>query len=142
MDQIPFVKVSIEEAKAALQGDILKKQAAPQPKKDWAPRRMSLERSSPDLTDRTFKWLASIPPKARPYELAKQFPRIANRLADSWALPFQCEQYLDELMMDSRGDRKGFPPEVATEIAALKMHFMKTSPSVHFGVWGNRIGID
>lgn len=142
MDQIPFVKVSIEEAKAALQNDAIKKDVAPRPKKDWTAKRMSPDRMPPDLHAHTFKWLATLPAKMRPYELSKQFPRITNRIAEIWNRPLHCERYLDELMMDERGDRKGFPAEVAAEIAVLKAHFLRTAACVHFGVWGNRIGFE
>ncbi|HEY0847859.1 MAG TPA: hypothetical protein VGE12_21010 [Noviherbaspirillum sp.] len=142
MDSIPFVKVSIEEAKAALQKEAIKKEVSLPQKKDWSGKRTPPDRHSPDLAPATFKWMASLPSKTRPYELAKQFPRIANRLAETWPRPVHCERYLDELMMDSRGDRQGFPADVAAEIAALKVHFLRAASTVHYGVWGNRIGVD
>lgn len=140
MDSIPFVKVSIEEAKAALQADAVRKDVAPPSKKDWSGRRTPPDINFPDLHAATFKWMATLPSASRPYQLAKQFPRIANRLAESWDRPQQCEKYLDGLIMDGRGDRQGFPPDVAAEIATLKAHFLRAAPTVHKGVWGNGIG--
>lgn len=142
MDSIPFAKVSIEEARAALHSDAMKKDVGPQTKKDWSGRRTPPDKLSPELNTSTFKWMASLPAKSRPYELAKQFPRIANRLAEAWDRPQMCERYLDELILDSRGDRKGFPPGIAAEVTALKAHFLRAEPSVHYDVWGNRIGVD
>lgn len=139
MDPIPFVKVTIDEAKAALQRDARKTSVAPTQARDWAVRRTSSNHVLPDLSAATFKWIASMPLKLRPYQLARQFPRIANRLAETWSRPEICERYLDELIMDSRGGRKGFPPEVATEIAALKAHFMRVAATVQYGVWSNRL---
>ena len=143
MNQIPFVKVSIEEAKAALRNDaVWKSVAPPRPKIDWTAKRMSQDRMPPALHNRTFKWLANLPSKTRPYELAKQFPRIANRLAETWDRPMECLSHLDGLIMDGRGDRKGFPSAVATEIAVLKAHFLRTAAHMQMGVWRNRIGVD
>lgn len=135
MDPIPFVKVSIEEAKAALQGQAIKKEVLPALQRDWSGRRTPPDKQSPELDAATFKWMAGLPAKTRPYELAKQFPRIANRLAESWISPMRCERYLNELMMDSRGNRKGFPADVAAEIAALKAHFLRPAAIEQHSVW-------
>lgn len=142
MDHIPFVKVTLEEAKASLQGDAAQTEPTLPPKRDWRPVRGFTVSDSQELDSHTFKWLASLPKEARPNALARQYPRIVNRVAEIWKRPLQCERYLDELMLDMRGDRQGFPPGVAAEVAALKTYFLSTSNSVHFGVWGNRIGVD
>ena len=142
MDHIPFVKVSVEEAKEALQADVIKNKVTPAPKMNWNPNRLPPTSNSRELAAGTFKWMATLPAQRRPYALARQHPRIANRLAEIWKRPLQCERYLDDLMLDLRGDRAGFPPDVAAEIAALKVHFLRTSNTVHFGVWGNRITVD
>jgi hypothetical protein len=143
MDEIPFEKVSVEEAKRALHGDTAQNAVRPPPQRDWGNSRNLLGQSpSSDLTPLAFKWMASLPREARPHSLARQFPRIANRLAEIWKRPLQCERYIDDLMIDLRGARQGFPPAVAAEIAALKVHFLRTTHTMHFGVWGHRIGVD
>ncbi|RZI42786.1 hypothetical protein EGT07_12410 [Herbaspirillum sp. HC18] len=142
VDEIPFVKVSVEEAKKSLQSDLAKKEVALPPPKDWHRARHPGTQKTEELAPASFKWLATLPRDVRPDNLANQYPRIANRIAEIWKKPLQCERYLDDLMMDMRGDRQGFPRAVAAEIAALKVYFFKTSNSVHFGVWGNRIGVD
>lgn len=143
MDEIPFEKVSVEDVKRALQADTAKTETRPLPQKDWGNSRSKASQpASSDLSPVTFKWLAALPREVRPNSLAKQFPRIANRLAEIWKRPLQCERYIDDLMIDLRGGRQGFPPSVAAEIAALKVHFVRTTNTVHFGVWGNRIGVD
>lgn len=139
MDPIPFVRVTLDEAKAAMQRDARTTGGLTTPARDWPARRVSPNHVLPDLSAATFKWIASMPPKLRPFQLARQFPRIANRIAETWSRPEICERYLDELIMDSRGGRKGFPPEVATEIAALKAHFMRVAATMEYGPWGNRI---
>lgn len=143
MDEIPFEKVSVEDARRALNGDPAKDKVWTVHPTDWSKSRRNFDgQSAQELAADTFKWLAAMPREARPNTLAREYPRIANRLAEIWNRPLQCERYIDDLMMDLRGARQGFPPPVAAEIAALKVHFLRTTSSVHFGVWGNRIGVD
>lgn len=143
MDKIPFEKVSVEDAKRALHGEPAKDVKPVVPAKDWRASRLDFgEQADQDLSPAAFKWLAVIPREVRPNALARQYPRIVNRLAEIWKRPLQCERYIDDLMIDLRGGRQGFPPAVAAEIAALKVHFIRTTTTVHFGVWGNRIGVD
>lgn len=142
MDHIPFKKMSEEEAKKSLQRDVVKTDAKPPLDKDWQLNRLPADCQSEDLAAPTFKWLATIPKEIRPDALAHQFPRIANRLAEIWKRPLQCERYLDDLTIDRRGGRKGFPPDVAAEITALKAYFLRSTKTVRFGIWGNRTGID
>lgn len=52
-----------------------------------------------------------------PEAIAQRFPHILARLAD-WGSA-ALDAYLDELMLDDRGGRQGFPPDVATEIFGL-----------------------
>lgn len=47
------------------------------------------------------------------------FPRIHDRLGATWGTG-QCESYLDRLILDDRGDRDGFPPEVLTALLVLQ----------------------
>ena len=142
MDEIPFEKVSVEEAKRSLQGDVVKSEISPPPVKKWDRSRLPETPQAAELVRNTFRWLATLPADVRPHGLAMQYPRIANRFAEIWKRPLQCERYFDSLMIDKRGGRQGFPPAIAAEIAALKSHYLRTSLTMHFGVWGNRIGVD
>jgi hypothetical protein len=85
-------------------------------------------------------WLSQLPPEVRPRRLAIEYPHIFNKIAELWSYPLRCEDLLNELLIDDRCTRSGFPPEVAQELVALNMHFIKTSRTVHYGVWGERIG--
>jgi hypothetical protein len=69
------------------------------------------------------QWMAELPQHVRPNETASRFPRIANKLAACWKDPVQCRRYLEDLLLDRRGDRHGFPERVAIELAALKNHY-------------------
>lgn len=77
------------------------------------------------LTD-TIKWLASLPSDVRPTVLPIQFVRIANALARIWSDHRRCLEYLEDLLIDRRGGRQGFPFEVALEIAGLKDYYETT----------------
>ncbi len=60
--------------------------------------------------------------------LARKFPRIANSIAQLWRRVARCEEYLDSLVVDQRGDRSGFPPNVAQELTALRNYYAELHP--------------
>ena len=53
-----------------------------------------------------------------PEAIAQNFPHILARLADLWGSA-ALDAYLDGLMLDDRGGRHGFPPDVGMEIFRL-----------------------
>jgi hypothetical protein len=126
MDFIPFEKVSLKEAKAVLDGE----PARPVPEKKWTHQRDIDAAKVTEITEQVWNWIESLPQEVRPGGLIQRFPRIANKLAEVWKRPAQCEKYLDTLMLDQRGGRKGFPPDVAMEIAHLKIYFNQRLPEV------------
>ena len=77
----------------------------------------------------TIQWAAKLPPDVRPMNLLRQFPRIANALASSWGDPALLRPYLDELFVDRRGNRQGFPPEVMAELFALRTFYEGLYPT-------------
>jgi len=116
-DSLPFEKVSLEDAKKALDtvGTV------PPPKveeRDWRWAR----KWKPDepLKEETAKWLLGMPPQLRPIHLPQAYPRIINRLCDLWTEADMCERYFEELLVDRRGRRKGFPEPVQAEIKVLR----------------------
>jgi hypothetical protein len=76
--------------------------------------------SDAPLKAATLEWLGSLPAGLRPKSLPLAYPRIANSLRDCWDKPKACLAYFEDLLIDGRGDRMGFPGEIALEIAALK----------------------
>ena len=73
------------------------------------------------LRPETVTWLGQLPRNVQPNSLVQDFPRIANRIAELWGTPLRCEKYLDELLFDTRDNkRQGFPPQIAFEISYLK----------------------
>mgnify|MGYP005810769849 CR=1 FL=1 len=68
-------------------------------------------------------WLHELPDSVRPKKTCAQFPRIVNRIASLWGDATACGSYFNELLLDRRGDRQGFPMEIAFELAAVKNFF-------------------
>jgi len=55
--------------------------------------------------------------------LKSLFPRIHQNLVTLWGTG-PCEAYLDGLIMDERGNRQGFPPDVLRALLVLqRVHF-------------------
>lgn len=69
------------------------------------------------------EWLAQLPSILQPEQTAREYPRIVNQLAKLWPSKQPCNAYFEELLLDNRGSRKGFPSKVATELASLKSYY-------------------
>lgn len=66
-------------------------------------------------------WCDSFPQRQRPTQLCALFPRVANRLALCWNDATLVSRVLDELVIDKRRNRAGFPPEVSQELIRLRL---------------------
>jgi ankyrin repeat protein len=53
-----------------------------------------------------------------PAALEAKYPRIFNRIMELWE-SLELEEYFSELMVDKRGGRQGFPPDVLNDILTL-----------------------
>lgn len=87
---------------------------------DWAKLRAAPMPQDLRLSAPAQVWRQSLPALLRPRELCERYPRIANRLALCWRDPALTEQLFDELLIDHRGGRRGFPPAVAAELLKLR----------------------
>ena len=133
-DPLPFEKVSLEDAKKALDSATTIPRQKVQ-EQDW---RWARTFAPPvPLKDTTVAWLARLPAEVRPRELCSAYPRIANRLCELWPQQDECGQYFDALTVDRRGRRKGFPHVVAQEIAALRTYYVK--PGDGHSLWDNKV---
>jgi len=72
------------------------------------------------LVGRTLDWIVALPEAARPMRLADGYPRIANALAECWDDAARANAYIDDLLTDRRGGRRGLPPEVKEELQPLQ----------------------
>lgn len=71
------------------------------------------------LAEDASAWLETLPPDLHPRETVLRYPRIVNRLARCWNDEELLELLFDELLIDHRGARQGFPPQVHAEILRL-----------------------
>jgi len=72
------------------------------------------------LLPATAKWAASLPAGVQPLALLQRLPRIANAIARLWRDNVALTAYLDELLVDRRGGRRGLPPEIQNELMTLR----------------------
>jgi len=56
--------------------------------------------------------------------VADQYPRLMNRIAELWGKPKELEAYFAELITDSRGNRQGFPFKVLKEVNLLRVFYV------------------
>jgi hypothetical protein len=78
-----------------------------------------------ELSRQTQKWLVALPNTIAPTELCARYPRIANRLALCWEDATLTEQVFEDLLLDRRGGRSGFPSAVASELLRLRLFHAK-----------------
>lgn len=84
------------------------------------------------LSEKARVWSLRLPPDVNPVKLCERYPRIANRLAFLWRDEGLAGYYLDELLIDRRGDRRGFPAEVAVELVKLReFHDLRVGAAVN-----------
>lgn len=94
--------------------------------RNFAHLRRKLVADDVELTLEANAIIERIPSTARPTELVRGFPRIVNRIASLWLQPQAMARYLDSLLLDTRGDRSGFPPAVLSEILRLQAYYERT----------------
>jgi hypothetical protein len=78
----------------------------------------------------TFQWVARLPRNVQPLALLRRYPRVVNMLAGAWRDPKAFRAYLDELLIDRRGNRQGFAPEIQRELVLLRAHLEETHPAM------------
>lgn len=71
----------------------------------------------------TWRWIAELPPQVRPLSVVDRFPRIANILARTCLDGADFAAYMDSLLQDRRGDRRGFPNDVRSELVILGNYY-------------------
>lgn len=80
-----------------------------------------LPRACDDALNGTARaWLRRLPGGRRPLRLCERFPRVANRIAWCWADAGLVDAVFDDLLVDRRGGRQGFPAPVVQELRRLR----------------------
>lgn len=88
--------------------------------RDWSKERAPVRDQDLQLSDLARRWVDEMPQGLAPQQLAKEYPRIANRLALCWDDPKLATAVLDSLLTDKRGGRRGFPRAIDQELRALR----------------------
>ena len=73
-------------------------------------------------------WLRELPADVQPPMLCARFPRIANALFAAWPDPDRMHGYFEELLVDRRGGRQGFPKDVLHELLVLRSYYERFHP--------------
>ncbi|MDO8415203.1 MAG: hypothetical protein Q7S87_03205 [Agitococcus sp.] len=115
LPSLTFEKVSLADARLILHPLEL---AAPTLQLRGTPPSSSLK-----LTGNAARWVVGLPAFVRPLALARKYPRVANALAEAWGNASKFEAQLDSYLIDDRGNRLGFPVEVAKDLMDLKAYF-------------------
>jgi|SRR5215831_18935204 len=71
------------------------------------------------LLVRTREWAERLPAEVRPMALFRDYARIANLIALAWDDSIAFNSYMDSLLTDKRGNRRGFPADVRKELYVL-----------------------
>ena len=93
---------------------------------DWTKRRLSEPANG--LLKPTVVWVSALPADAQPRALMHKFPRIANLVAVLWPDPNSLRRYVDDLLVDKRGNRAGFPLDVLRELFRLRAYYDQLNP--------------
>jgi hypothetical protein len=92
---------------------------------DWSHSRAPVVDDDRVMQSHTHAWLRSIPNGIHPKQLCRHYPRVANRIAVNWQHLHVVDRMLTDLMVDRRGDRKGFPPRMREELERLYAYHAK-----------------
>jgi hypothetical protein len=71
--------------------------------------------------------------------LEEHFPRLASEISAFWGSPAIFKQ-LQDLLMDSRGGRKGFPADVYSDLSLLLT--LVTRPKGPYDIWNDASDVD
>lgn len=73
-------------------------------------------------------WLDALPPAVLPAALATHYPRIVNVIAARWHNRSECPPLFEDLLVDRRGGRAGFPPPVRRDLLNLREYWYNGRP--------------
>lgn len=79
-------------------------------------------KASAGLTASALALLATLRQPLRLCVLA-EYPHVLNRMAELWGDAHVLSRYFDDLLLDTRGGRQGFRPEVIAEIIRVQNYY-------------------
>jgi hypothetical protein len=108
----------------------------PPPDGDWTQRRCPPRERDQVLSFHCRAWLATLPAAAKPTQLCAAYPAVANRIALCWRDPVLTARVFDDLLLDRRGGRQGFPKPVASELLHLRLlHARRQGSRCPYSPW-------
>jgi hypothetical protein len=112
----------------------------------WAALRRRERACDHALTGTARRWLRQLPPRRRPLQLCVAHPRVANRIAWCWGDSALSTQLLEDLLVDHRGGRRGFAPQVVRELRRLRefnaQQRVEPRPQGLWQVLGRVVGVE
>lgn len=103
---------------------------------DWALLRKPEDPESKILSADALVWLRRVPAQFRPVCLSRRYPRIVNKMSEVWGNVSKAQDYFDDLMLDRRGGRQGFPLEIVMEISDLRTYYEEIlHPNLQQNAW-------
>jgi hypothetical protein len=82
-------------------------------------------RKAPALSPEAQAWYDKLPAAGKPSLLRCRFPRVLEKLSARWTSPRGLKLLLDELLLDDRGGRAGFPLQALREMHALRDYYFE-----------------
>lgn len=108
-------KVESWKSEAQLRADAARNEAEKSKRSKAEPTNVALPR--------TLEWAFNLPRDVQPQELLRSFGRVANLLAANWADADATVACFSQLLVDTRGCRRGFPQEVVKELLTLQTYY-------------------
>jgi hypothetical protein len=91
--------------------------------------------STAGLSAEAVRLMGSLSARVSLRELAAKYPRVLNRISEVWYKPAEAERCFDELLLDPRRTRQGFPQAVLYEIASLRHYHVTRAFPKHVDPW-------
>jgi hypothetical protein len=135
MEPIEFEHVTIESLRESHRGEHKLREDKPEQEKSVL--RSPESAADSCLSQQAVSWLLALPEAVRPTKLAASYPRVVNRLCQLWRRPVEMDRYFEDLMIDRRGGRQGFPLNVAQELASLSDYYRRDVFPVRQTIWYN-----
>jgi predicted Rdx family selenoprotein len=79
--------------------------------------------------------LARLPPEVPLAQTATQFPHVVNRLSVLWDDAGAFGKAIDDLLLDDRRQRQGFPFEVLLELTELREFYSRSREALRPRRW-------
>ena len=88
-----------------------------------------------ELSREAVRWLLALKLMGSLRAIPVMYPHILGHLVSIWADPRGADRYLNGLLLTSREQRQGFPPQVVAELVLLRDKNSKRLPPVKEDVW-------